>query len=369
MKKPVLETGRISISQTMLLLFILVNATAVLSAPSIMGKNAGRALWLSPMWAAITGFAVLVLAIGLHHFFPKKTIIEYGNRLLGPFFGKLAGAAFLLYLLHQDGIIMREYMEFVVGVFLEKTPVFIILGGMALLTSFAARGGIEVLGRLGQLLVPSTLLIWTLLLLLTFQDWTMTNILPLTVDDVVHSIRGSIAPQTWYTEFFLVAFLLPYTKHRKGSGRWGTVVIIATVVTLSVVNLICVFVFGNLVPTLTYPVMTLIRYINIADFFEHIDALLLIIWVVGVFLKLAFFQYCIMLGTAQWFNMSDYRPLALPIGFLTVLLGIWVAPNLQELTRFISSTDYFYMISFFVVYPLLLLVIAFIRKRFNQGVS
>ncbi|HET7657573.1 MAG TPA: endospore germination permease [Bacillales bacterium] len=371
MAKSQIEKGRISTTQLMLLLFIMVNSSAVLLAPSITGKYADENLWLSPALGSISGLVVILTAMGLDRYFPRKTVVEYGEKLLGSIVGKIIGLMFLFFLLHVEGLIMRQYMEFVSGLFLDRTPMFVIMGGMALLVSFTARGGIEVVGRVAQLIVPATLFMWTILLLFTIPNWDFSNLYPLTQKGFMGALRGSVVPESWFSELFLVTFLLPFLKSngRKRIGLWGILVVLFTVVNLCAVNLITVLVFGHLVPTLTYPVMTLIRFINIADFFQHIDALLLVIWVSGVFIKLAFFQYCLSLGTAQLFRLSDYRPISLPIGFLSVLFGVWIAPNITSLSQFLKTTGYFYLITFFTVYPLLLLAIAFVRRKLGNEVS
>ncbi|HET7580794.1 MAG TPA: endospore germination permease [Bacillales bacterium] len=369
MKETRVEKGRISIIQAMLILTTIVNTTGILLAPSITGYYALSDLWLSPVFASLVGFMVLFVAIHLNRYFPGKTVIEYGEKLLGSFIGKIIGAVFLLFLLHSNGIVMREYTEFVGSMFLDDTPFVVIMGGMGLLAAFATRGGIEVLGRLAQLFVPFTIFVWAVLLLLTIPSWDVSNILPVLDAGIIPPIRGSLVPQIWYSELFLLAFLLPFSKKPESAGKWGALTVIFLTLNLVILDIVSVFVFGNLVPNLTYPVMSLVRYINIAQFLQHIDALLLIIWVLGVFLKISFILYCTTLGFSQLFKLSTFRHLSMPMGFLLVLFGLWAAPNLQTLTVFLKGPAYFYLMTFFVAYPLLLLGMALIRRKLTGGGS
>ena len=50
--------------------------------------------------------------------------------------------------------------------------------------------------------------------------------------------------------------------------------------------------------------MQVAEYINIADFFEHVESVVMAIWVVGAFIKISAFYYAAALGTAQWLNLS-----------------------------------------------------------------
>jgi spore germination protein KB len=86
----------------------------------------------------------------------------------------------------------------------------------------------------------------------------------------------------------------------------------------------------------------------------------------GTFIKVTMFYYAIVLGTAQWMKLSEYRPLTLPIGFLMVSFGVWVDPSLQDLVKFIRTISPFYFTSIQTVIPMLLLFIAFIRMKFQH---
>jgi len=69
------------------------------------------------------------------------------------------------------------------------------------------------------------------------------------------------------------------------------------------------------------------------------------------------------LVTSQWMNLSDYRPLVFPLGFLLVLLSMWVAPNFQELTHAISTSVTLSVLTMFVIVPWLLFCMAWVRNR------
>ncbi|MFK4998586.1 GerAB/ArcD/ProY family transporter [Bacillus sp. N9] len=57
-------------------------------------------------------------------------------------------------MLHTTGGIARDYSEFIVTSFLLKTPQIVVIGSMLLLCAFCIYGGVEVLARVGQLLLP-----------------------------------------------------------------------------------------------------------------------------------------------------------------------------------------------------------------------
>ena len=67
------------------------------------------------------------------------------------------------------------------------------------------------------------------------------------------------------------------------------------------------------------------------------------IWVVGAFVKISVFYYVAALGTAQWLNLSDYRPVVWPLGIIIVEFSFWSLPNTMvvEPVIFIGAFPFF----------------------------
>ena len=132
-------------------------------------------------------------------------------------------------------------------------------------------------------------------------------------------------------------FFLPFLVDRKKGMKYGMMTVFAVMMTLVVVNLIVLFVLGPTTATRVYPLMNVARYISIADFFEHLESIVMAIWIVGAFVKISVFYYVSALGTAQWLNLSDYRPVVWPLGILIVAFGFWSLPSSTEYTSFLTK--------------------------------
>ena len=138
---------------------------------------------------------------------------------------------------------------------------------------------------------------------------------------------------------------MPFLADRKKGMKYGMMTVFAVMMTLMVVNLIVLFVLGQTTASRVYPLMQVARYISIADFFEHVESVVMAIWVVGAFIKISVFYYVAALGTAQWLNLSDYRPVVWPLGILIVEFSFWSLPDTMELWRYLIGdisllTDY-----------------------------
>lgn len=361
-----IEKGKISAAQMGIMMYPTIIATAILLVPAITARHAKQDMWLSPFWASLIGFLTVYIAVQLHQLYPQKTLIEYSEEILGKFLGKAVGLVFLFFYLHANGVIIREYGEFVVGNFLIHTPLVFVMGSMILVCSFAVRGGVEVVARLAQMIVPVVIILILANIILLIPDMEVENMFPIMEKGIMPSLIGAIIPQGWFTEFLLIAFLLPYVADHHKEKRWGMISVTAVMLTLSFINIAVLFVLGGITSRFIYPAFSAVRYISIADFLEHIEAIVMALWVAGVFVKIAVFYYALVLGTAQWLNLSDYRPIVFPIGFLLLLFAVWSAPNLMELTHFLGSSSPFYRISIQLGIPLILLFVAKWRKRTNS---
>lgn len=362
-----LERGKISASQMALMMYPAISATVLLLVPAITAKHAKQDLWLSPIWASLIGFLTVFIAHKLNSLYPKETIIEYSELILGKFLGKLLGAVFLLFYLHITGLIIREYGEFITGAFLHRTPMIVIFGTMVLVCSFAVHGGLEVIGRVSQMIVPILILVYLIIFILLVKDLDINNMFPILENGIKPSILGSVVPQSWFSEFILISFFLPYVTDKEKGMKWGMVSVLSVLVIMVLTNIMILLLFGKLTPLLTYPVMIAARYISLADFLEHLESLVMAIWVAGTFVKITVFYYVLVLGTAQWLKLSDFRPIVLPFGFILILFAVWSAPNLQELTHFLGTSSAFYFLSIEVCLPFLLLIIAWIRNKIQKS--
>ena len=80
-------------------------------------------------------------------------------------------------------------------------------------------------------------------------------------------------------------------------------------------------------------------------------------------MKISVFYYAAALGTAQWLNLSDYRPVVWPIGILVVEFGFWSFPSSMDVSRYDVIAFPIHGILMQTIIPLFLLVIAVVRKR------
>ncbi|UVI28753.1 GerAB/ArcD/ProY family transporter [Paenibacillus spongiae] len=359
-----LEKGRISPLQMGMIMYSTVTATAILSLPAITAMHAGRDMWLSPIWGLLSGGISIFLAIMLGKRYPQETVIEYSNHILGRILGKLVGLIYLLFYIHLSSLILKEYGYFLVNNFYMRTPIIVIIGSFALLCAFNARGGIEVIARTATLLTPIAYLLLFATIVLITPKIQPQQMLPMFEHGAGPSLRGSISVQAWYSEFFLLSFLLPYMHDKHLKVKSSMVALLAVMVTLVLVNMASLMFMGSEESGRNvYPLLGITRSISVAGFFQHLESLVMFFWVAGTFIKFSMFSYVSIIGTSQWLGLPRYQPLVMPVVFLIVVISQWGDPRLQELIRFMDVSLPSYLLVLQIAVPAALLLISLARRK------
>ncbi|MFC5406854.1 GerAB/ArcD/ProY family transporter [Cohnella soli] len=358
-----IEKGKISAFQMAIMMYPTIIATAIISLPTIMATNAGRDLWLSPIVASLLGILMTFTAYQLNKLYPKTSIVGSSGQILGRFPGTIVGFIFFFVYAHDNGFVIRQYGEFIVSAFLPETPLLVVVSSMVLVCAFAVRGGVEVLARCAQMFVPIMIVILLLIYILIIPDLKPSHMFPIMEKGIKPSLIGSFFAQGWFVEFIDVSFLLPFVTDREKGAKWAMIAVITVMLTMVITSLVALFLLGPIIDSFNYPVMNAARYVSLADFVEHMESLLMAFWVLGVFVKNSVYYYLLILITSEWLNLSDYRPIVFPLGFLLVPITMWVFPNLQEMSHFFNTSGMFYIVSIKGIIPILLLILAFARKK------
>jgi spore germination protein KB len=358
-----IEKGKISAQQMAIMMYPVIVGTGIISVPAVTAKYAKNDLWISPLWASLLGFITVYTAFQLHKLYPRQTIIQYSEHIIGKIPGKILGIIYLVFYLQMNAGGIRIYGDFVTGAILVKTPIFVIISTMVLVCAFAIRGGIEVLARIAQFFIPLYILSIIIIIILLLPELDSQNMFPIIEHGLIPSMKGAIVPGGWFAEFILVSFLFPYLNDVEKGRKWGMISVFSVMITFIVTNFLILFLFGGTTGGYLYPLFTASRYINIADFLQNFDSVIMAMWVSGNFIKFSVVFYAIVLCTAQLLNLSDYQLIVFPLGFLTILFTFWGLPNKMVESEY--SFIVFPVYSFFVqlIIPLSLLIIAVLRKK------
>ncbi len=356
------DKGKISVTQLAFMVFPAILATAILSVPGITMHYAGHDMWMTPIIGSIVGLAAIGISVGLDRLYPGKTLIQSSVLIIGRIPGKLLGLVYIAFLPHLTGLIIREYGEFIVNNALPRTPLFIVMGTMVVVCAINVRLGIEVVGRTSQVFVTLVIVLLSLIFILLISELNPAELFPFMEKGPIPIITGAAAPAAWFSEYIVLAFLLPYVNEKKRTTRVMLGSLLFTTTAMTVTNLFCLFLIGDLTDTFVFPVMIAARYITIADFLQHIESLIIAVWIFGIFVKISVFLYIFATSTAEWFGLRDYKPVVGPLSFLCMVFSYWVVSGGSGVSSLVSASANLYTISILLILPAMIYGVAWLKK-------
>ncbi|MEK4191704.1 MULTISPECIES: GerAB/ArcD/ProY family transporter [Paenibacillus] len=371
MNKAMLEKGKISTRQLTILVMFLTIGDSILVIPPSTTHYARQNAWISALIGMIVGLLAIYMYSKFAKLYPKLTLIEVIQKAFGKWIGTILSLLTLMYFLIVTVGSMRELSEFVTSEILPRTPIPAVLILFMVIVIMATRLGIEVIGRAGEIFTPMIIILFLILTVAIIPQMEIVRLLPILEDGIKPVVRGSISI-TAYTFLEPVVFLmfLPYVhqqqKITKGllQGCFLGGIIIFLTITISIL------VLG---PDLTtrdiYPSYNIARRISVGGFFERVEAMIALLWMLTLFIEVTLYFYAFVLGLSQLFKLKEYRVLTLPAGLILVTLAPLIAPNYTYYNKVFDNYWVYYVITFGLFLPLVLLGVGMFRRALSKGLK
>ncbi len=356
-----LEKGEISSSELTFLIggFIQGSLLTIAFANEITKHDT----WLAILAGLVTAMLFALVYIALAQKFPGKNLVQINDIIYGPYLGKLISAPYIFLFLSIVAANLRFIADFFLTFLMPETPMIVIIVMFALICAWAVRGGIEVIARTSFVFVVITVFIISLVSLLLLKEMDFTNFLPIfevSLRDFIQSthVIASI-PFCEVLVFLMVIPSMNKLKQAKSSVLQGLMIGGVTILIIVVRN---IAVLGSLYPVVESPSVEAVRLIDIAKIITRLEVLVAIVLLVTLFLKVSVFYYSSVLGLAQLLNMRSYVPLVLPLGIISIVLALTTWESKMEFEYIASNIWPIYVTPFYLMIPLMSLVIAKLRK-------
>lgn len=363
------EEGFISPLQGAILLWFSILPTAILFLPALLARRAQQDAWLSVVLAvALTlplGLVVYCLAVR----FPRNSLFQYSEIVLGKFGGKLLSLFYVLAFIQLNAIILREFSEFLVTAVMPETPLLVFTVTITAVAVYAARNGVEVIARSAEFVMPLMVAFFLIVLVLVTPQMSVRNLFPFLERGIRPVVSGAMLAWGFTGEIVVMtaigAFVNPPREIRKSLlvGLTGVLLFLSSMV------LSGVLVFGAAeAGRLSFMAFSMARLISIANFLERVEVLFMAIWVAGVFIKVTINLYIAALGLATVADLTEYRPLCAPLAALMVALSVLLFDNISEVFSFLEKIFPAWSLLWEFAVPVGLMLVAAIRKKKGGGV-
>ncbi|MDF9408403.1 MAG: Spore germination protein YndE [Pelotomaculum sp. PtaB.Bin013] len=360
-----LEGGKISSKQAIFLMVSMVLPTAFLFMASVTARLAKQDGWISLLLATLAVLLIARLVVNLSLRFPGKTIFQFPEVILGRWPGKVIALLYIWWLINLNSEILRQFGSFMVAAFMPETPIIVFELLIMVIAAYAVRNGLEVFTRANEVLLPVILGMVLVVNILLIPELDLKRLLPVYIDNgVVPVIKGSVMPAVWLGEIAVMAVLIPCLNKAKEAYRVAAAATIITggILIFSYVNSMALY-GPEAVAGWIFPSLNKVRMVHIATFLERLEAIIMFVWVAGGLVKICIFYWAAALGSAQWLELNDYKPLVLPVGVILLALSVMAHDSILDLYTYLSTSALPLSIVFQAGIPLLLLVVAVFRGQ------
>lgn len=359
------QKAKVTGTQVSMLLFISVTSTITIYVPGFTAKEAKESAWLAASIIPFAfGYLTLWVVYKLGSSFPKLTIFQYCEVIMGKFIGKGLGIGYILFLIGMDILVAREFSDFLGVTTLPLTPRIWLLTSLVALATYGAYKGIEVIARASQFVLGIYLLGFTVAILGALTNFKVGRLLPIMEDGLLPIIRGSIAPSSWYGEMCLLAMLFPFVNKPMELKRKGIIALVAVTLFVSFDVAVTIGVLGSsLASAFALPFWSMARGIEIGEVFQRLESFLLVFWITGIIIKEALLCYLICLGLTQVFGFKNSTAVLSIKAVFVVYIADFILGNTAQVH--IILTDYwpFFRIAFELFIPVFLLLMVKLRKK------
>ncbi|MCU6797479.1 spore germination protein [Paenibacillus sp. WQ 127069] len=358
MEREVEQISSTGLSAVMLMFMVGTPLTVPLAAV------AGHDAWISILFSMILSSGIVWVYTHLCQLYPGKSLVEIGGELFGAWVGRLLGLCYAWYSFHLGFLVLRAFVEFILMVALHKTPPFVISAVMMGLVIWVTYAGIEVISRCSVPLVVFVVLEGILSLILMGKDFQLDNLLPV-VDLGWRPIFQGMTELVGFPfgETILFAMVIPHINIIGQAKKTMLWTLIIAGLLLLLVNVRNTLILGELSSKLIYPSFTAYQYISIADFFDRIEPIEILSWMMGGFIKISICLYVCAKSLSWALSSKQYRTYLFPLSLLMLEFSFLVYQSNTELIQFATKVWQWYSVPFQIIIPLVILLIVLVTKR------
>lgn len=365
------DVNRILISNRQLTAFTTLivcgYATFVISAAAT--TLAKQDAWIAGIITMIYGAITLWITSYLGSLFPDKAITEIIKLLLGKWIGGFVIVSYVFMCFVATCRITWYIADFFATMYMPGTPFYalIIIYGIVLI--IAILYGLETIMRSSEIFFLITTAIFILGTAMSLPNIKVESMLPIMENGMGPIFKSSIALFAFSgMQMILLNAIYPVNvKDIKAAKRsmfkgyfLGMSIILVTI-------FMTILVLG---PTVTansrFPLFLLAKKINIGMIFTRVEALTIISWLLTIFIISLLYFYNGVLGIAQLIGISDHKKIVIPYGLLQIVMAGVIYDNVPYQMDWDSTVWPLYIFTFGIILPILLVIIARVKKIGNK---
>jgi len=365
------EKMKISVSQFTVLVLMYTIGSSILVMPSSLATISKSNAWIASLLVLLIGLLFIFMYVKLSTVYPDKTFIEINKAVFGKWIGNSLSILFLATIFVMEIGMLKDIGDFFTTQVMVETPIHAILILFLFATIYMIRKGIEVISRTCEIFFPWIVALLFILILFLIPELELKYLEPNLSKGMGPIIGGVIIHLgNPYSQLIVFLMILPFVNNVSKARKGYFMGVLFGGLVITIITAMCLAVLGDdFTSRNMYPTYILGKKIRIGNFLERIEVIVAISWVFTIFFKFTVNFFVLVLGITQILQLSDYKPLVYPLGFILMVYSMVSFPNTIYTKEFSVETWPPFALTFFVLLPLIVLTIAMIKTKINKKES
>jgi spore germination protein KB len=362
--------SKISAYQLFVLIVYYQLGTTILTG---FASGAGRDGWLASLISMVIGLCIILIYLWLMRLNPGLTFIEWYPKQFGQYLGTFIAWQYPLLFIYYIGRIVVDVHLLIGNILLPYTSELLISGVFLLLIGYIVFCGIETMGKLGEVIFPSLILLFIIeiFLLQTTNLMHFDNILPIAnqgFSKIFESIIPTGITQT-YGQTLEFSLLWVLVEDKKKAAKATIIATIISGLIITIFDFVAIWVLGETIyKSSIFPMYTLIQQIRAFAFIENLDALGILYITTTMMFKTSIHLYVLTQMLQKLTYTKSNKIYILPCILISLLMGFTMSHNPVDhfYIAFNRFSQYLWIYPLFL-YPGILLVVTLIRKKISRS--
>lgn len=357
-----------TVEAIMLILTIVVTHT-ISSLPREILVTTKSASIINLIFVSILAILFAYFVVKLMKNFGGSDIIDISEYLGGKFFKNIVGIIFILYFLVSSSILLRNFCESIKIIYYPMTNIIFILALFILAICVANRLDFNASLKTNLLIVPLVLASIVFLFISNMSKFVPQRIFPIFGDGLFNTFVIGLGNLASFGGITFLYFLPPYLKEPKKMKKVALISIgISSIyLTLCVATLLFMFSFFINTDEIT-PLYNATRYIELGSFFQRLESVFLLIWILVFACYLSIVSKFILGIFKKLTNIETKKPLIDVCGLL--IFGIALIPKNYAISSKFETKIYPYLVlGITFLLSISILILANLLKKKQRSIT
>lgn len=335
--------SKIGTMEAIMLILTIVITHTLLSRPREILVSTKSATILNLIFVSILAIIISLFIVRLMKHFAGLDLIDISEYLGGKVLKNIVGIIFMLHFLISSSILLRNFCESLKIIYYPMTNIVFIIALFIIALCTANRLDFNASLKTNLLIVPLVLASMVFLFFANMNKFVPERIFPIFGDGLFNTFVLGITNLASFGGIAYLYFLPPFLKEPEKMKKVALLSIGISAIYLILCVSTLLFMFSFFIDTNEItPLYNATRYIEFGSFFQRLESIFLLIWILAFACYLSIVSKFAMNIFKKLTNIETKKPLVDIFGLL--ILGISLIPKNYAISDKFETEIYPYLV-------------------------